>query len=42
MVSMTAYEAGGLAGASLAINPGIGDTGRGAVRETRIAGQDDS
>jgi hypothetical protein len=41
MVSMTAYEAGGLAGAALAINPGIGDT-KGAVRETRIAGQDDS
>jgi hypothetical protein len=41
MVSMTAYEAGGLAGAALAINTGIGDT-RGAVRETRIAGQDDS
>ena len=26
MVSMTAYEAGGAAGASLAINPGIGET----------------
>ncbi|MDB5617348.1 DUF2786 domain-containing protein [Tardiphaga sp.] len=28
MVSMTAYEAGGLAGASLAIHPGIGGAGR--------------
>jgi hypothetical protein len=28
MVSMTAYEAGGVAGASLAINPGIGDPAR--------------
>jgi hypothetical protein len=34
MVSMTAYEAGGVAGASLAINPGIGDPpGRQTVRD---------
>jgi hypothetical protein len=30
MVSMTAYEAGGVAGASLTINPGIGKAGAGA------------
>ena len=35
-VSMTAYEAGGVAGASLAINPGIGkSTDPGVSRRTR-------
>jgi hypothetical protein len=43
MVSMTAYEAGGLAGASLAINPGIGEpSSRGAVREARSSSRDDA
>jgi hypothetical protein len=43
MVSMTAYEAGGLAGASLAINPGIGEpSSRAAVRETRNSSRDDA
>jgi len=43
MVSMTAYEAGGLAGASLAINPGIGEPSRpGAVREARNSSRDDA
>jgi hypothetical protein len=32
MVSMTAYEAGGAAGASLAINPGLGEQS-GTTRE---------
>jgi len=32
MVSMTAYEAGGAAGASLVISPGIGQTRAGAKR----------
>jgi Protein of unknown function (DUF2786) len=37
MVSMTAYEAGGVAGASLAINPGIGEAPRPqTVRKNRI------
>jgi hypothetical protein len=33
MVSMTAYEAGGAAGASLAINPGLGETQSRATRK---------
>ncbi|WP_431203296.1 DUF7168 domain-containing protein [Bradyrhizobium betae] len=33
MVSMTAYEAGGAAGASLAINPGLGGAQSGATRK---------
>jgi hypothetical protein len=31
MVSMTAYEAGGAAGASLAINPGLGEARSGTT-----------
>ncbi|WP_038970323.1 DUF7168 domain-containing protein [Bradyrhizobium genomosp. III] len=33
MVSMTAYEAGGAAGASLAINPGLGESQSGTARK---------
>jgi hypothetical protein len=33
MVSMTAYEAGGAAGASLAINPGLGEPQSGTARK---------
>ena len=33
-VSMSAYEAGGAAGAALAINPGIGETSRGGKIRT--------
>jgi hypothetical protein len=41
-VSTTAYEAGGVAGASLAINPGIGGApGPGPSGNTRISGRDD-
>jgi len=38
MVSMTAYAAGGAAGASLAINPGIGQTPHGPARKTSDVG----
>jgi len=43
MVSMTAFEAGGVAGASLAINPGIEAAPRPpTVRKNRTSSQDDS